>query len=287
MNGKLLLIILDGVPYRNFRRLFGNLEGWVDSGEARVWTHRSVLPSISASCYASIHTGVAPAQHGCTGNGNVFRLGHADIFSQVRKAGGVTGAVAHSFWSQFFNRHPFDFVRDVEYDEPDSSTINHGRFHSMTGYGKVNQMTPCDVDLFATLTSLCLRFDLTYGLLHTSTLDSMGHRFHHESVEMDDACFKMDEMLAPFIPRWRQMGYEVIVTADHGQDERGHHGGRGALQQDTALYYFGDADGPDAETVIDQLQLAPTILARLGAPVADTMKAGSFLAPGGRTRGQS
>ena len=29
---KLLLIILDGVPYRNFRRLFGNLEGWVASG---------------------------------------------------------------------------------------------------------------------------------------------------------------------------------------------------------------------------------------------------------------
>lgn len=27
---KLLLIILDGVPYGSFRRLFGNLEGWVD-----------------------------------------------------------------------------------------------------------------------------------------------------------------------------------------------------------------------------------------------------------------
>ena len=32
---KLLLILLDGVPYRNWRRLFGNLEGWVSSGEAR------------------------------------------------------------------------------------------------------------------------------------------------------------------------------------------------------------------------------------------------------------
>ena len=34
---KLLLILLDGVPYANWRRLFGNLEGWVASGEARVW----------------------------------------------------------------------------------------------------------------------------------------------------------------------------------------------------------------------------------------------------------
>ena len=249
MKNKLLLIILDGVPWRNWRRLFGNLEGWVDSGDARVWKIRSVLPSISASCYASIHTGVAPAEHGSTGNGNVFRLKHKDVFSQVREGGGVTGAVAHSFWSEFFNRHPFDYVRDIEYDEPDSMTINHGRFHTMTGYGHTNQMTPSDVDLFATLTNLCLRFGLNYGMLHTCTLDSMGHRFFHECQEMDHACAVMDEMLAPFIPRWRQMGYEVIVTADHGQDDRGHHGGRGALQQEAALYYFGDAEGPHEDTL--------------------------------------
>ncbi len=65
MDKKILLIILDGVPWRNFRRLFGNLEGWVDSGEARVWKLRAVLPSISASCYASIHTGVTPAPSCC------------------------------------------------------------------------------------------------------------------------------------------------------------------------------------------------------------------------------
>ena len=277
MDGKLLLIILDGVPWRNWRRLFGNLEGWVASGEAQLWRMRSVLPSTSASCYASIHTGVTPQVHGCTGNANVFRLSQPDIFSQVREAGGVTGAVAHSFWSEFFNRHPFDMVRDIEYDEPESATINHGRFHTMSGYGHINQMTPSDVDLFATLTSLCGRFALNYGMLHTCTLDSMGHRFYHDCEEMDNACFVMDEMLAPFIPRWRKMGYEVIVTADHGQDARGHHGGTGEDQQDFALYYFGDGQGPEKDAVLDQLQLAPTILKRLGATVPVTMRAKPFL----------
>jgi predicted AlkP superfamily pyrophosphatase or phosphodiesterase len=277
MDKKLLLIILDGVPYRNWRRLFGNLEGWVASGEAQVWRMRAVLPSTSASCYASIHTGVTPQVHGCTGNHNVFRLKEPDIFSQVRAGGGVTGAVAHSFWSEFFNRHPFDMVRDIEYDEPGSTTINHGRFHTMTGYGGVNQMTPSDVDLFATLTSLCTRFGLSYGMLHTCTLDSMGHRFFHDCEEMDNACYLMDEMLAPFIPRWRAMGYEVIVTADHGQDARGHHGGAGEDQQDFALYYFGHAGGPAKDALLGQLQLAPTILRRLGAPVAATMTAAPFL----------
>jgi predicted AlkP superfamily pyrophosphatase or phosphodiesterase len=277
MDRKLLLIILDGVPWRNWRRLFGNLEGWVSSGEAQRWRMRSVLPSISASCYASIHTGVSPQVHGCTGNHNVSRLSQPDIFAQVRKAGGVTGAVTHSFWSEFFNRHPFDFVRDIEYDEPESDSINHGRFHTMTGYGHANQMTPSDVDIFATLTMLCVRHGLNYGILHTCTLDSMGHRFGHDCTEMDNACFVMEEMLSPFIQRWRMMGYEVMVTADHGQSDRGHHGGVGEDQQDFALYYFGPARGPESDVLLDQLQLAPTVLARLGAEIPPTMKAATFL----------
>jgi len=277
MDRKLLLIILDGVPYANWRRLFGNLEGWVQSGEARVWRMRAVLPSTSASCYASIHTGVTPQVHGCTGNEVVKRLDLPDIFSQTRKAGGITGAVTHSFWSEVFNRAPFDLIRDLEYDEPDSPTINHGRFHTMTGYNLTNQMTPSDVDLFAILTLLCHRHGLNYGILHTCTLDSMGHRFFQDSQQMDHACYAMDAMLAPFIPQWRAMGYEVIVTADHGQDARGPHGGTGELQQDFAFYYFGDAEGPPRDTLLDQLALAPTILQRLGAPVPDTMKAAPFL----------
>ncbi|WP_426033704.1 alkaline phosphatase family protein [Cypionkella sp. TWP1-2-1b2] len=272
---KLLLIILDGVPYRNWRRLFGNLEGWVAAGEARVWRMRSVLPSTSGSCYASIHTGTPPQVHGIWGNGLRRRLDLPDVFSEISKAGGKTGAVTHSFWSEFFNRYPFDLVRDIEYDEPEGP-ISHGRFHTMTGDSGYNQMTPSDVDLFATLTRLCLVKGIDYGILHTCTLDSLGHRFFHDCEEMDDACYRMDEMLATFLHQWRTAGYEVIVTADHGQDERGHHGGAGALQQEFAFYYFGDAEMPGPDVVLDQLALAPSILTRMGVEVPPSMKAKPF-----------
>ncbi|WP_333826965.1 alkaline phosphatase family protein [Pararhodobacter sp.] len=277
MTTKLLLIVLDGVPYANWRRYFGCLEGWVQSGEARVWKMRAGLPSMSGPCYASIHSGNPPQVHGVLSNGIIKRVELPDVFSEVRKAGGVTGAVAHSWWSEFFNRSPFDMVRDIEYDEPESTSINHGRFHTMTGYDHNNQATPCDADLFATLTSLCQRFDLRYGMLHTCTLDSMGHRFGHECGEMDHACALMDAMLAGFLPRWRAMGYEVIVTADHGQSLRGHHGGTGEDQRDFALYYFGDGAGPKGDAVLDQLALAPTILKRLGCAIPDSIKAAPFL----------
>ncbi|MBX2838635.1 MAG: alkaline phosphatase family protein [Gammaproteobacteria bacterium] len=277
MKRKLLLVVIDGVPYHNWRRLFGNLEGWVDSGDARVWKIRSPLPSTSASCYATIHTGVAPSIHGCTGNDDVCRIQMPDVFSQVRKANGVTGAVTHSFWSEFFNRTPFLSERDIEYDEPESGSINHGRFHTMTGYGLINQMTPSDADLFATLSMLIERFSLDYGILHTCTLDSMGHRFGHSCSEMDSACFALDAQLAPYIRRWRARGYELVVTADHGQSDRGHHGGRGDDQQDTALYYFGDDYRPSDEKLLKLTQIAPTILHRLGAPIPDSMVEPSFV----------
>ena len=272
---KLLLILIDGVPYRNWRRLFGNLEGWVANGDARVWRMRATLPSTSASCYASIHTGVSPQVHRVWGNEAVYRLEQPDVFSELHRAGRKTGAVAHSFWSELFNRSPFDAVRDIEYDEPEGP-ITHGRFHTMSGYGLINQMTPSDVDLFATLTRLCEAKGVDYGMLHSCTLDSMGHRFFHDCAEMDHACYALDAMLAPFLHRWRAAGYEVIVTADHGQDARGHHGGTGELQQDFAFYYFGGSEMPAPDVVLDQLALAPSILTRMGVAVPASMKAAPF-----------
>jgi predicted AlkP superfamily pyrophosphatase or phosphodiesterase len=237
---------------------------------------RSVLPSTSASCYAALHTGLPPQVTGIWGNEAVRRVAYPDIFSAVAAAGGRTGAVAHSFWSELFMRSPFEAVRDIEYDE-DAGPIHHGRFHTMHGYNLINQATPADPDLFATLTRLCKRHAIDYGLLHTSTLDSMGHRFGHANVEMDRACFALDAQIAPFLMRWLRAGYEVIVTADHGQDDRGHHGGACPLQQDFALYHFGAAQGPDPEVLLDQLALAPTVLSLMGVPVPPSMTAAPFL----------
>ncbi len=277
MQNKLLLIIIDGVPWRNFVRLFGNLEGWVKSGHARRFRMSACLPSISGPCYASIHTGVTPQIHGIFLNELRRRIEMPDIFSQIARAGGRNGAVAHSYWSEFFNRYPFDPVMDIEYDEPEGP-IHHGRFHTMTGYNHDNQMTPSDADLFGTLTMLTERHGIDYGMLHTCTLDSMGHRHGHDNVTMDHACATMDAMLAAFLPRWLQNGYEVIVTADHGQTDRGHHGGHEDLQQEVALYYFGSGETlarPDE--MLEQVQLAPSILQRMGVAIPETMKGQPFL----------
>lgn len=276
MTNKVLLIIIDGQPWRVARRLMGNLEGWVQSGDARVWRMRSVLPSTSASCYASIGTGVTPQVHGILSNEIIHKVAQDDIFSAAARAGRKTGAVTHSFWSSFFQRHPFDPVTDLEYDEP-NGPIHHGRFHSMTGYNLINQTTPADADLFATLTMLTERHGIDLGVYHSCTLDSMGHRYGHDCSEMDHACFMLDAHLAAYIPRWLANGYQIAVTADHGQTLRGHHGGCEPDQQDVAFYWFGSGNGPSEDTLLNQLQLAPTLLRRMGVPIPASMKAEVFL----------
>ena len=280
MKRKVLLIIIDGVPYRNWRTLFGNLEGWVANKQAQVFQMRACMPSMSGPCYASIHTGAVPQEHGILSNERRFRVTMPDLFSCISAAGGRTGAVAHSYWSEFFNRYPFDPVRDLEYDDP-SGPVHHGRFHTMDGYGHANQMTPADSDLFATLTMLTERFSLDYGMLHTCTLDSMGHRFGHECTEMDHACAFLDGQLAAYLPRWLANGYEVIVTADHGQTDRGHHGGSTEEMRDFALYYFGSVRGLSKGPVLDQIQLAPTILSLMDIPIPPTMRGEVFLSERG------
>ena len=53
--------------------------------------------------------------------------------------------------------------------------------------------------------------------------------------------------------------------------------GTRTTQQDFALYYFGNGKGPKEDVLLDQLQLAPTVLKRLGVPAPATMKAKPFL----------
>ncbi|MEZ5800872.1 MAG: hypothetical protein R3D29_10955 [Nitratireductor sp.] len=104
----------------------------------------------------------------------------------------------------------------------------------------------------------------------------MGHRFGHDCVEMDKACFTMDADAGRFLCRDGCRPGTAIVTADHGQTDRGHCGGHEDLQQDFA-HYFGKGKGPAPDTLLDQLQLAPTVLSRLGAEIPGTMKAKPFL----------
>jgi predicted AlkP superfamily pyrophosphatase or phosphodiesterase len=275
MKNKVILLILDGLGYSYARKLMGNLEGWVDSGEATLWKGLSVLPSVSGPCYASIHTGLTPQEHGVTSNYHQGKLEDPDIFSAVKSAGGTTAAVAHSFFSDYFQASPFNHLCDMEVDDI-NRPIQHARFYTMAGENKAQPATPSDIDLFWQMSLLIQRHQPDYFLFHSSTLDSLGHHYGFDSIEIDKNCYVIDAALGDFIPRWQEQGYDVIVTADHGQSARGHHGGTEAIMRDIPIYYFANPDnaldGPPTGVVIDQTALAPSILQRMGVNIPESMQ---------------
>jgi predicted AlkP superfamily pyrophosphatase or phosphodiesterase len=274
---KVILAILDGLGYAKARADLGSVEGWVASGEARLWKMRSVLPSVSGPCYASIHTGLTPQVHGILTNyEHLRRVEQPDIFSEARKAGRTTGAVAHSFFSIYFQRAPFDPIRDLEVDDP-ALPIQHGRFYTMASAHRGNPAVPDDRDLFAQAAILGERFSPDYILLHTCSPDSIGHRYGQDSIEMDTQLYQLDAALAVYLPRWRDAGYEIVLTADHGQTVLGHHGGTTDVMREVPVYYFGLRPGPEASSVLCQTRLAPTILHMLDVPIPATMGATPFL----------
>ncbi|WP_322097143.1 alkaline phosphatase family protein [Pelagibius sp. Alg239-R121] len=276
MSQKVVLIILDGMGWKTARTLLGNVEGWVEKGDASVWKMRATLPSVSGPCYASIHTGVTPQQHGIVDNYKLQRVETPDIFSEARRAGRTTAAAAHSFFSSYFQRAPFDIFRDLEVDD-ESLPIQHARFYTMTGETKGNMAVPSEADLFAQSAIMIDRHQPDYLLIHSSTVDSTGHRYGPDSAEMDHVVYVVDGVIGNIIPRWLDQGYEIMITADHGQSVRGHHGGTTDEMREVAFYYFGAGTGPESGVVLDQLQIAPTVLSRLGVEPAETMKRESFL----------
>ena len=75
----------------------------------------------------------------------------------------------------------------------------------------------------------------------------------------------------------RGAGYDVVVTADHGIDTDGHHGGDEACLREVPFVSFSGALEFGADDRLDQRIIAPTILRLLGLEPPDTMTAGALL----------
>jgi predicted AlkP superfamily pyrophosphatase or phosphodiesterase len=272
MKGKVVLVIMDGVGYQTALSRCGFLEGMVELGRARRWHMRAALPTLSAPLYETLHTGLPPVDHGIVANEALRPSSRPNVFAAVQRAGGRTAAVAQSWFFTLYNGRPYDPLADIEVDD-ESQAIQHARFYSMEGYGHINPCAPAEIDLCAQLTLLLRRHDPHYALLHTCSADTLGHTYTGVSAEYREQTWRIDNALARTLPGWLDMGYEIFVTADHGMNGEGRHGGTDPIERDVAFYAFARGPGPEPDEVLDQLSVAPTVLHRIGVPVPDSMRA--------------
>ncbi|WP_350335529.1 alkaline phosphatase family protein [Coralliovum pocilloporae] len=272
MPGHVILVIMDGIGYETAIRECGFLEGAVELGWAKRWKMRAALPTISAPLYETLHTGLSPLEHGVVGNEALRPSIKPNVFHSLHDQGFRTAAVAHSYFFTLYNRRFYDPISDIEVED-ESLPIQYARFYSMEGYGKTNPCSPAEIDMCAQVTMLVKKHQPNYLLYHTCAGDTLGHIYTSDSAEYRKQAWHIDNALSRTLPLWLEAGYEVLVTADHGMNTDGHHGGTGSLERDVPFYYFGQGNTQPEGDVLDQLGVAPTILSRVGAEIPETMKA--------------
>jgi predicted AlkP superfamily pyrophosphatase or phosphodiesterase len=262
---KVILILSDALRYDAATAGMGYLGHLVETKQASLYKIIGELPSMSRPMYETTHTGLPSSAHGIVANSIVRLSTQPNLFRLLRDAGRVTAGAAYYWFSELYNRAPFNRVDDREVDDP-SLAIQHGRFYTEDEYP--------DRELFDTAAMLVRRFSPDYLLIHPMGLDYAGETFGADSPQYRNRAITQDAQLAPHLVEWLGLGYTLLVTGDHGINKDGAHGGPAPEQREVPLYLIRpDATGQgDTKQIASHLQIAPTILNLLGIPIPETMK---------------
>lgn len=271
MSNKVILVVIDGLGFRTAVEHCGYLESLVAGGKARRWTMEAVLPSLSVPVYETLHSGTEPHEHGVTSNTNIRLSRSEHVFAVARRHGLTTGAVAHYNFSELYNRMPYRPLEDHEYDDA-ARCIQHGRFYSQEGKTRHHICVMSDADLMTKASVMVARHAPDYLLLHPMSCDAVGHIYGGASPEYQRSAAGIDDQLAQHMDLWRDAGYRVLVTADHGMSATGDHGGTTDEVRRVAFYDVGHPEAGVAGGVVSQLSVAPTSLALLGLPAPAAMR---------------
>lgn len=262
--GKTVFVILDACRFDKCTEYAGVLEHYAEVGKAAKYRVKGELPSISRSMYATLLTGLPSSEHGILTNTKVKRMEHENIFSLCRANGKVTGAAAYFWMSHLYNKESFDILED-RYQFNAGGLIDYGIFYQEDIYP--------DSHLISDGEFIRTHYNPDFLLIHSMNIDLMGHRFGADSREYKDAVANASDIVGSLTSKWLEAGYNVIITADHGMDELGIHGGSREEHRYVPLYLFGDIFeyGKFDEFEISQLNIAPLICKSLGIRPGDKM----------------
>jgi predicted AlkP superfamily pyrophosphatase or phosphodiesterase len=261
---KTILVLSDGLRYDAAVASMGYLGHLVEARLASLYKVIGEMPSMSRPMYETIHTGLPASEHGIVSNIVVRRSVKPNVFQSAVQEGRRTAAAAYAWFSELYNRCPYDRIQDREIDD-EALLIQHGRFYSEDDYP--------DAELFASAAMLTRRFSPDYMLVHPMGVDNAGDTFGSNSAQYREHVLRQDVMLAPLLVEWTGLGYTILVTGDHGVNPDGQHGGSMPEVREVPLFII-HPESPgrgDTHEIVSQLQIAHTLCRLLNLPIPDTM----------------
>ncbi|MFM7425992.1 MAG: alkaline phosphatase family protein [Elainella sp.] len=259
---KVIFILLDGLRCDVAQVALGYLAHLVEVGQASFYRVQAELPSVSRPVYEVLMTGTPSSVNGITSNSTVQLSHQTSLFHLVRQRGGTTAAAAYYFFSELYNSAPFHRLKDREQHDPDQP-IQHGRFYWDDAYP--------DSHLFADAEALRCDYQPDFLLVHPGGIDTAGHQFGGESPQYRNQAVAMDDLLAQFLPLWLA-DYQILITADHGMNADGQHGGTSVAERQVPLYCLSPRLQPGVyEGLVPQLAIAPLVCQLLDLPPTPAM----------------
>lgn len=245
---KLIVVILDGCRYDTAVVQLGFMNHLVEHQRASLLKVKSEMPSNSRPLYEVLMTGVPTYENGIYSNYHAQRSKGRSMFELVKEAGGITGAAAYYWYSELYNQAPYNRLVDrIQHQE--QRLIQHGIFYSEDTYP--------DSHLFADANHLVDQYQPDFLVVHSMNIDDVGHKFTAASREYAAAVNRADSLLTVYIPEWIHKGYQIVVTADHGMDEDGLHGGSLAAHREVPFYLISEKRTQLCKENLPQLAVAP------------------------------
>ena len=180
---KVILILSDGLRYDTAAASMGYLGHLVEAKLASLYKVTGELPGISRPMYETIHTGLPVHTHGIVSNLVNRGSTKPNIFRSAHSAGKTTAAAAYFWFSELYNRSPYDPIEDREVDN-NSLAIQHGRFYTQDEFP--------DIELFATAGMLVRKFAPDYLLVHPMGMDYTGETYGANSSEYRNHAIRQD-----------------------------------------------------------------------------------------------
>jgi hypothetical protein len=156
---KVILVLSDALRDDVAAERMGYLGHLVEARLASRYSVIGELPSLSRPMYETVQTGLTVSQHGVVSNDIVRRSIVHNVFDLAHSRGRRTAAAAYFWFSELYNRAPFDQINDREVDD-ETLPIQHGRFYGTLPTGAV-----------PTAALLVRRFMPDYLLIHPMGMD--------------------------------------------------------------------------------------------------------------------
>ena len=252
---KTILVVIDGLAYETAEQCMGFLQALKEQGTTTLYKLQCELPSMSRPLYETILTGVTPALSGVVHNQVVRNSSQQSVFSLARQAGLSTAAAAFHWFSELYNRSPYDVVRD-RYTQDPNQLIQYGCFYHGEHYP--------DSYLYRDAESLRRRYNPDFLLIHPMNIDNAGHRDGRDSAHYRNTVRHSDSELSKYIPEWIDEGYQILITADHGMNNDNSHGGTLPDERDVPLFVIGQCFSHQQDCKPKQTEICGVICELLG-----------------------